>query len=294
VKQEVSQEVLKQIKLIELKSRKLVNTLFGGEYKTSFKGQGMTFSEFREYVPGDDVRHISWTLTARTGRPHIKKFDEEREMNVLILVDVSGSSYFGSRYYLKLEAMAQIAALLGLAATKNRDVVGFGFYSEIIEKFTPFSKSRTQVQRMIRDVLTLKAQSRKTNLKAATDFARSVCKKRSTIFLIGDLFGVEHETSLRLLSRKHDVIGVAVNDPLELEPPSLGLIQWVDPESGESQWVDTDSLAVRDFVKNTMANLVSERKEVFRKARADLVETHTGEGVLEPIVRFYSQKRRRR
>jgi uncharacterized protein (DUF58 family) len=215
----VPDHILKKVKLIELKTRKVVNNLFVGEYHSAFKGQGMTFSEFREYVPGDDVRTISWPVTARTGKPYIKKFDEEREMNVVLAIDISGSHQGGSQQDLKGEVAAHLAALLGFSAAQNKDAVSLYLFSDQPEHYVPAKKGKGQIHRLLRDLYYFEPKSKKTSLGSGLEYLRGVLKKKTHIFLISDFQDMGFESSLSRLSQKHDVVAIWVTDPIASSSP---------------------------------------------------------------------------
>ena len=209
-------EILKKVKLLEISTRRLVNNLFAGEYHSAFKGQGMTFSEFREYVPGDDVRTISWPVTARAGKPYIKKFDEERELTLMLVVDISGSSQFGSGEYFKGEVMAHLAALLSFSASKNKDAVGLLLFSDQVEHYVPPKKGVSHVHRILRDLYYFKPKSHGTHITLALDYLYGVLKKRSHIFLLSDFMeNSSYDRALKMLHRKHDIVAVVVHDEME-------------------------------------------------------------------------------
>ncbi len=241
----VPAEILKKVKRIDIDTRKLVNNIFSGEYHTHFKGQGMTFADFREYVAGDDVRSISWTLTAKTGKPYIKTYEEERELTMILAVDVSGSLDYGSKNYFKGETLTYVAATLAFSAIKNNDQVGLLLFSNDVELYIPPKKGRSQVYRILRELLYFKPKSNQTNLCSGLDFLRGVLKKRSTVFLLSDFQDKNYEASLRLLERKHEVIAGLVQDETEFLFPDLGLIELQDAETGETMMLDTSNPAFR-------------------------------------------------
>lgn len=241
----VPAEILKKVKRIEIDTRKMVNNIFAGEYHTHFKGQGMTFADFREYVAGDDVRSISWTLTARAGKPYIKTYEEERELTMMLAVDVSGSLDYGSKNYFKGETLTYVAATLAFSAVKNNDQVGLLLFSNDVELYIPPKKGRAQVYRIIRELLYFKPKGTRTNLSAGLDYLRGVLKKRATVFLLSDFQDKNYEPSLRLLERKHEVIAGLVQDETEFLFPDVGVIELQDSETGEKVLVDTSNPAFR-------------------------------------------------
>lgn len=246
----VPAEILKKVKRVEIDTRKMVNNIFSGEYHTHFKGQGMTFADFREYVAGDDIRSISWTLTARAGKPYIKTFEEERELTMILAVDVSGSQDYGSKNYFKGETLTYVAATLAFSAVKNNDQVGLLLFSDEVELYLPPKKGRAQVYRILRELLYFKPKSQKTNIASGLDYLRGVLKKRSTVFLLSDFRDQNYEASLRLLERKHEVIAGLVQDETEFVFPDVGLIELQDAETGEVSLIDTSNPVFREEMKS--------------------------------------------
>ena len=286
--------ILKKVKLLEISTRKLVNTVFAGEYHTAFKGQGMTFSEFREYVPGDDVRSISWALTARTGKPYIKKYDEERELTMMLLVDISGSSDFGSGENFKGEVMIYLAALLAFSAAKNKDQVGLLLFTDQVEHFVPPAKGQGHVRRLIRDLYYHQPQSRGTRLSSAFQYLPGILKKRSVVFIISDFFDEGFDQSLRLLGRRHDVVAVVVNDQAEIEVPDLGVVDLQDAETKEIISVDTSSASFRNHWKETRRELIMKRDRLLRQAQVDRVDIDSHGEFIDPLIKFFKMRHRRR
>lgn len=286
-------EILKKVKLLEISTRKLVNNLFAGEYHTAFKGQGMTFADFREYVPGDDIRHISWPLTARTGKPFIKKFDEERELTLMLLVDVSGSTDFGSCDLFKGEVMAHLAALLAFSAAKNNDQVGLLLFSDQVEHFVPPKKGHGHVQRLLRDLYYHEPKSRETRLEPALRFLQGVLKKRAAIFVMSDFFDEKYDESLRMLGRKHDVVSVVVRDPLEQGLPALGLMDLWDNETDEIITVDTSSPSFREQWSQLWKLKELERDKLLRQAQVDRVDVWVNGDFVDPLVKYFKSRQRR-
>jgi len=286
-------EILKKVKMIEISTRKMVNNLFAGEFNSAFRGQGMTFSEFREYVPGDDVRAISWPVTARTGKPYIKVFDEEREMTLLLAVDVSGSSDFGTKDWFKGEVLAHIAALLGYSAAKNKDPVGLLLFSDQVEHYVPPKKGRAQIHRIIRDLLYFEPKSKGTNLSIAFEHMQKFLKKKTNIFICSDFMDDGFEPTLRLLSNKHETVAVIVNDPAEMELPDLGIIDMEDAETGELMTVDTSSSGFRRLYKDTMENRKIIREKELQKSRVDRIQINTHEDIAGPLIQFFKRRNHR-
>lgn len=284
-------EVLKKVKLLELNTRKLVNNLFAGEYHTAFKGQGMTFADFREYVPGDDIRSISWPLTARTGKTFIKTFEEERELTLIIAVDVSGSSDFGTGPYFKGEVMTHMAALLAFSAVKNNDQVGLLLFSDQVEHFVPPKKGRGHVQRLLRDLYYFKPKSHNTKLANGFSFLQGALKKRATIFLFSDFMDEGFDQSLRLLGRKHDVVACVVNDAAEYSLPSMGVIEVQDAETGEVLTVDTSSASFRKEYEQAVQVRKEARDKLLRKSQVDRVDVKSSNDFIDPLVAFFKKRK---
>lgn len=256
----MSKEILKKVRQIEIRTKNVVNDFFGGDYHSNFKGRGMTFSEVREYVPGDDVRSIDWNVTARTGKPHIKIFEEERELSVLILIDVSSSGVFGSKKDLKIDLGVEIAAMLSFSAIKNNDKVGLALFSDKIEKYIPPKKGKKHVLRLITDIVNhdFENSKKRTSIKTAIDFANKISKRKSVIFLISDFIDNNFWNELKFLNFKHDVVGLQIYDSYERNFPNVGLINIHDSETGENTWIDTTSKKNRDkFQKILMRNSIN-------------------------------------
>lgn len=285
-------EILKKVKMLEIGTRKLVNSIFAGQYKSAFRGQGMTFAEFREYVPGDDVRTISWTLTARAGKPFIKKFDEERELTLMLVVDASGSVNFGTGKYMKGEVMVHMAAILGFAAAKNNDHVGLLMFTDQVEHFVPPRKGRGHVQRILRDLYYHRPRSRGTKLSVALDYMQGILKKRAVVFVFSDFRDASYAESLRRMARKHDVIAVSVRDPAERALPDAGLVDLEDPESGQTITVDAGSPSFRRAFEELVAKEDAERDAELRRARVERVTTGTDSEFLEPLIAYFRAKGR--
>lgn len=286
-------EILKKVKLLEISTRRLVNTLFAGEFHSAFKGQGMTFSEFREYVPGDDVRAISWAVTARTGKTTIKKFNEEREMTLMLLIDISGSMSFGTENYLKGEVISHLAALLAFAAAKNKDPVGLILFSDQVEHYVPPKKTRGHVHRILRDIFYHQPRSSKTNVAEALSFARGILKKRANIFVLSDFFDSGFDLSLRSLGRRHDLTAIVVRDPFELDLPQLGLLEIQDAESKENVLVDTSSPVFRRQYRQHREKQFERIQQELKRSQVPLVEVSTRGDYVAPLVRFFSQRNHR-
>ncbi|MEK2646202.1 DUF58 domain-containing protein [Bdellovibrio sp. BCCA] len=284
-------EVLKKVKLLEINTRKLVNNLFAGEYHTAFKGQGMTFADFREYVPGDDVRSISWPLTARTGKPYIKTFEEERELTLILAIDVSGSSDFGTGPYFKGEVMTHMAALLAFSAVKNNDQIGLLLFSDQVEHFVPPKKGRGHVHRLLRDLFYYKPKSHRTKLSSSFTYLQGILKKRATVFVFSDFMDEGFDQSLRLLGRKHDVVACVVNDAAEYSLPKMGVIEVQDAETGEILTVDTSSPTFRAQYEEAVQKRKEQRDRLLRLSQVERVDVRSSEDYVNPLVAFFKKRK---
>ncbi len=287
-------EILKKVKLLEINTRKLVNSLFAGQYHSAFKGQGMTFAEFREYVAGDDVRTISWPVTARTGKTFIKKFDEERELTLMLVVDASGSLNFGSDQYLKGEIVTHLSAVLGFAAAKNNDHVGLLLFTDQVEHYVPPKKGRGHIQRILRDLYFFKPKSQGTNVSVAIDHLRGLLKKRATIFVFSDFQDDGYAMSLKAMSKKHDVVAVVIQDPAELDLPALGLVDLKDAETGAVVTIDSASADFRRAYRSHVEKVRADRDRELRQSNIDRVEVVSGEDFMEPLIAYFRKKNARR
>lgn len=287
--------LLKKVRRIEIKTRHAVNDVFAGRYHSSFKGRGMEFDEVREYVPGDDIRAIDWNVTARTGIPHIKKFVEEREMTVMLMVDISGSNDFGSAAQLKRDLAAEVAAMLAFSATRNNDRIGLILFSDRVEKTIPPRKGPRHILRIIKEVLTHEPQSTGTDAGPALDYLNHTQTRKAVTFLISDfIFPTNCERPLKVTARRHDLIGVSIRDNHEQAWPNAGLVEWIDPESGERVLVDTSSAAVRRELFMMQQNRADELRKSMRRAGIDTVELFTGEDYDKPFIKFFKTRSSRR
>lgn len=281
-------EILKKVRRIEIKTRGLSNHIFAGEYHSTFKGRGMSFSEVREYAYGDDVKNIDWNVTARFSHPYVKIFEEERELTVMLLVDVSASSLFGTHQRLKRELITEIAAVISFSATTNNDKVGVIFFSDKVEKFIPPKKGRSHILRIIRELIALEPkQTSGTDVAVAFDYLNNVQKKRTITFVLSDLISKPYDTPLQLAARRHDLVGIQVYDKADKELPQAGLMQLMDAETRQLQWVDTDSKAVRT---EYAANFEQHKKygvQAFRKSGASLLAVRTDEDYVKVLQGFF-------
>ena len=289
----LTKELLKQVRQIEIRTKGLVNQVFSGEYHSVFKGRGMEFSEVREYNFGDDIRNIDWNVTARFGHPYIKIFEEERELTVILLVDLSGSLSFGSVDKTKQQIAAELSAILAFSALKNNDKVGLFLFSDKIEKFIPPRKGRKHVLRIIRELLSFRPEGKTTSIKAALEHMNHAIKKKSIVFLISDFMDEGYEKILRIVGKKHDLIGIVINDEREKSIPKMGLVKFTDVETGYERWIDTSSPKVQNWISQYYQRLISERKTLFIKSRLDSIEIRTGENYVTPLVNFFRLRERR-
>ena len=291
----MSKEILKKVRQIEIRTKNIVNDFFGGDYHSNFKGRGMTFSEVREYVPGDDVRSIDWNVTARTGKPHLKIFEEERELSVLILIDVSSSGVFGSKKNLKIDLGVEIAAMLSFSAIKNNDKVGLALFSDKIEKYIPPKKGKKHVLRLITDIVNhdFENSNKRTSIKTAIDFANKISKRKSVIFLISDFIDDNFWNELKFLNFKNDVIGLQIYDSYERNFPNLGIINIHDSETGENTWIDTTSKKIRDkFQENSIEKLNSFSKKC-KNIGFDLIQISTDDDYIKFLMQFFRSRAKR-
>lgn len=289
----IGKELLKQVRQIEIRTRGLVNQVFSGEYHSVFKGRGMEFSEVREYQFGDDIRNIDWNVTARFGHPFIKIFEEERELTVILMVDLSGSLMFGTVEKTKQQVAAELSAILAFSALKNNDKVGLILFSDKIEKFVPPRKGKTHVLRIIREVLSFRPEGKTTNLKSALEYMNNAIKKRSIVFLLSDFMDNGYEKILSVVGKKHDLIGIVINDKREKYIPKLGLVKFTDAETGEEKWIDTSSASFQRTLEDIRQSNALLMKTMFTKSRLDSIEVQTGEDYVKPLVQFFKMRERR-
>jgi uncharacterized protein (DUF58 family) len=290
----ISKELAKKIRLIEIQTSKAVNDVLAGEYHSVFKGRGMEFDEVREYAPGDEIRTIDWNVTARTGRPFVKRYVEERELTVWLMVDLSASGSFGSRTQLKNEVAAELCALLAFSAIKNNDKVGLVVFTDQIELFVAPNKGRSHVLRLIRDLLNFTPQSRGTNIAQALDYLGRVTHKKGVVFLVSDFIAPDYKKPLRIVGRRHDLIAVSVADPRETVLPDVGLIELEDAETGNRVLVDTSSKRVRNQYAELAARRRNELRELFRSLSVDQVAVETGEDYVRDLMLLFRRRERRR
>lgn len=289
----LSKEILKKVRKIQYKISRISNEMISGQYTSVFKGAGIEFDEVREYIPGDDIRSIDWNVTARSGAPYIKRFAEERELTVMLLIDLSGSQRFGSVESLKSELAAEISALLAFLAIKNNDKVGLLIFTDTCEKYLPAHKGRRHVLRVIREILGYEPSGTETKIEEALKFANKVLKQRSIIFLISDFMDDNFEKIMGSVAHRHDLVAVRLRDPKESELPRLGLIEFQDNETGRKVLVDTSSEHVRQMVRAEAERQDQSLTRLFLRNKVDLIDIQTDRPYLEPIQRFFKLRERR-
>ena len=284
-------EILKKVRKIEIKTRGLSSQVFAGQYHSAFKGRGMAFSEVREYQYGDDVRDIDWNVTARFHRPYVKVFEEERELTVMLLVDVSGSLDFGTQTQMKRDMVTEIAATIAFSAIQNNDKIGVVFFSDKIEKYIPPKKGRKHILYIIREMLDFKPDSKRTDVKQAIEFMTSVQKRRTTAFILSDFYvRQDFQQSLQICNRKHDVVAIQVYDPRARELPDVGLMKVVDAETGFEQYVDTSSKRLRDSYRKYWQGRQSQLLETFNKSNVDNVSIATNDDFVKSLLMLFKQR----
>ncbi len=283
-------ELLKKVRKIEIKTRGLSRHLFSGDYHSTFKGRGMSFSEVRNYQYGDDVRNIDWNVTARAGETHVKVFEEERELTTMLLIDVSGSSFFGSAMQLKGEILTEICAVLAFSAINNNDKVGVIFFSDKIEKFIPPKKGKKHILLIIRDLLDFEPEHKGTDLSKALQYLNNVCKKRSIAFVLSDFMTKNYDDALRVAARRHDIIGINVSDKLERELPDVGLIRARDAETGNEFWLDTSNSNIQQRYAQFYTDTYSYFKNTFLKCNADQMTMDAAESYVSALHKFFKNR----
>jgi uncharacterized protein (DUF58 family) len=283
-------ELLKKVRRIEIKTRGLSRHIFAGEYHSAFKGRGIAFSEVREYQYGDDIRSIDWNVTARFNHPYVKVYEEERELTVMLLIDVSGSGSFGTAVGFKRDLMTEVAAVLAFSAIYNNDKIGVIFFSDNVEKFIPPQKGRKHILRIIRELLDFTPQSRKTSLSEPLRFLTNALKKRCTAFIISDFIVADFEEALRIASNKHDVVALKVSDPLEKAIPDVGLIKIADSETGSEKWIDTSSAGTRRTYEEWWRNHLETIRGIFKRCGVDYTELSTREDYVRPLIQLFESR----
>ena len=289
----VPPEILRQVKLLELRTRGLVNSLFTGEYRSVFKGQGMEFSEVREYQPGDEVRSIDWNVTARMRKPYVKRYIEERELTVMLAVDLSGSERFGTRTRFKSELASELAAVLAMSAIRNNDRVGAVLFTDRIEHVVPPRKGRRHALRLMRDLLAFEPEGRGTDLAGALEYAGKMLTHKAIIFVVSDFQATDLEQPLKLLAQRHDVVAVTVDDPSEQQLPDIGQARFIDPETGITIDVDTSDAKVRARFAEAVSEELTSRRRLLRRLAIDEVPVRTDGGVVDPLIKFFRTRETR-
>ena len=285
-----TKELLKKVRKIEIKTRRLSDHIFGGEYHSTFKGRGMTFSEVRQYQFGDDVRNIDWNVTARYNEPFIKVFEEERELTMMLMVDVSGSELFGTELQFKNEVVTEIAATLAFSATQNNDKIGLILFSDKVELYIPPKKGRSHVLRIIRELIEFKPESKQTNLVEALKFMQNVMKKKAIVFVLSDFISDDYQQTMKIVSGKHDVTGIRVYDKREEDIPNLGLVQMQDEETGEVMLVNTSSKKVRLNYGKFYQEKVEYFKESFNKSGAGTIDCRVDESYVKKMLGYFKRR----
>ena len=285
-----TKELLKKVRKIEIKTRRLSDNIFGGEYHSTFKGRGMTFSEVRQYQYGDDVRSIDWNVTARYNEPFIKIFEEERELTLMLLIDVSGSKNFATRNKLKKEIVTEIAATLAFSALKNNDKVGAILFSDNIELFIPPNKGKKHILRIIRELLEFKPNSSKTNIDSSLKFLLSVIQKKAIVFILSDFIDNNYDKSLKLAAKKFDLTGIRIFDQMETEIPKLGFVPMIDAESNELVWVDTSSKKIRENYSNNYNSSIQQFEILFNKNGAGVINCMVDESYVKKLLGYFKHR----
>lgn len=285
-----TKELLKKVRKIEIKTRRLSDHIFGGEYHSTFKGRGMTFSEVRQYQYGDDVRNIDWNVTARYNEPHIKIFEEERELTMMLMVDVSGSELFGTQSQFKNEIVTEIAATLAFSATQNNDKIGLILFTDVIELYIPPKKGRSHVLRIIRELIEFHPKSKQTNIAEALKFLSNVMKKKAIVFMLSDFIADDYKQTLKIASNRHDVTGIRVFDKHEEDIPNLGMVQMQDEETGDYMLVNTSSKSVRRNYSKFYYEKVDYFKDSFTKSGAGTIDCRVDESYVKKLLGYFKRR----
>lgn len=283
-------ELLQKVRKIEIKTRSISKHLFSGEYHSTFKGRGMSFSEVRPYQYGDDVRNIDWNVTARNNEPFIKIFEEERELTLMLMVDISPSAFFGTYQQQKREWATEICAVLAFSAISNNDKVGLILFSDQIELFIPPKKGKQHILRILRELINIQPRGKKTDLNLSLQFFNNVIKKRSIAFILSDYWSNEYEQPLRIVGNKHDLIGIHLYDPAEADLPDIGFIQFLDAESGKIKWIDTSNKKLQQEYHDRFDQHMKETKDLFIKSASDLIQLRTDQSYIEALMAFFKKR----
>jgi len=289
----IPKEILKKVKRIEITTRGIVNDIFSGEYHSVFKGRGMEFSEVREYQFGDDIRTIDWNVTARMRHPYVKVFEEERELTVMLLVDVSSSGYFGTVNQMKGEIAIELCAVLAFSAIKNNDKVGLIIFTDEIEKFVPPKKGKKHVLRVLRELLYHKPKGSKTDIGKVLEYLSKVGRKRSVVFIVSDFISEDYLKALRIANKKHDITAISISDPREREIPKVGFLELEDAETGEIILVDTSDGSLRELYALNASKEKTQREKMFKAMNVDFIDISTAQSYIEPVIRFFRMRAKR-
>ena len=289
----IPSEIIRKVRLIELKTRRIVDDIFGGEYHSAFKGLGMEFEEVREYYPGDDIRAIDWNVTARLGKPYIKKYNEERELTVILLVDVSASGYYGTGEYLKCDIMIELVSILSFSAIKNNDKVGLLLFSDVIEKYIPPKKGKTHALRVIREMIYHQNNERGTDIGFALEHIHKVLKRKSIIFLLSDFWDNSFYQSMKRINKKHDLINIQILDDSERIMPNIGLIKMHDAENQNTTWIDTSDNRNREKISALLLSKENHILTYCKRNNIDIITINTRVGYVDPLVHFFNSRFRR-
>ena len=285
-------EIIKKVRLLEIKSKKLTSDLFTGEYHSAFKGKGMSYKEVREYAAGDDIRFIDWNVSARMGHPYSKIFEEERELTVMLLVDISKSSLFGTIHATKKDIITEIGAVLSFSAVNNNDKIGVVFYDDEIVKYIPPKKGRQHALFIVRELLTIEPRTGGTQLSKALKYFNNTTKQKSIAFVLSDFIDANYNDALRIAGKKHDVIGIKLYDKMDLQLPRAGMLHVKDAETGNQKWIDTDDLFVRHSYEQEFFRITKYSNDIFKKAGCDLLHLRTDEDYVKVLQRFFFSRNR--
>ncbi len=285
-----TKELIKKVRKIEIKTRHLSNQIFSGEYHSAFKGRGMAFSEVRDYAIGDEIRTIDWNVTARFNEPFVKVFEEERQLTVMLLVDISASGMFGTRNQLKRETITELCAVLAFSAVSNNDQIGLILFSDKIEKFIPPKKGKSHILRIIRELINFEPTGKATDISGALKYFSQMIKKKSIAFVLSDFMDDGFSDALKIASRKHDVVALKVLDKAEHELPQIGIAKFKDLETGKTKWVNTSSKKVREKYRAKNQIREEEIRQIFRKAKTDYAEIFTDEGYIKPLMNLFKKR----
>lgn len=289
----IPKEIFKQVRRIQITTSRMVTDVFAGQYQSVFKGRGMEFDEVREYQPGDEIRSIDWNVTARTGRPYVKKFVEERELTVMLLLDMSLSCSFGTVKQLKSKLAAELCSLLAFSAIQNNDRVGLIIFTDRIEKFIPPRKGLSHVLRVIREALYFKPEGIRTDIKAALEYLGKITSRRTVTFIVSDFYDSDFKKALSIANKRHDIITVTITDPLEIELPNIGIVRLDDPETGESYLIDTSSAGLRKNYHKKSLQRFQERKKLFQSISVDSIDIRTDVPYSKKLITFFKMRERR-